>query len=110
TLGMDENVVGTMATVPLPARFGSTRDDAQRLRDALLFEDRIEVQLHAARGGLWVRISSQVYNDMGDMERLAGAGADPAEKPQVPVASASVRFRKSRISRRPSGVSWWATS
>jgi isopenicillin-N epimerase len=80
-LGRDETVVGTMATVPLPGRFGTTRDEAQRLRDALLFEDRIEVQLHAARGGLWVRISAQVYNDMDDVERLAAAVAARTEKP-----------------------------
>ena len=49
------------------------RDDATRLRDALLFEDRIEVQLHAGRGRLWVRVSAQVYNEMNDMERLAEA-------------------------------------
>ncbi|MBV8202461.1 MAG: aminotransferase class V-fold PLP-dependent enzyme, partial [Acidobacteria bacterium] len=68
-----ESMIGTMATVPLPQELGETRDDAARLRDALLFEDRIEVQLHAWRGRLWVRISTQVYNDMDDVERLAEA-------------------------------------
>ncbi len=72
-LGMGEEMVGPMATVPLPERFGSTREDANRLRDALLFEDRIEVQLHAWRDRLWVRVSTQVYNDMDDVERLAAA-------------------------------------
>jgi isopenicillin-N epimerase len=68
-----ESMIATMATVPLPERFGNTRDDAFRLRDALLFDDRIEIQLHAARGRLWVRISAQVYNEMADYERLAEA-------------------------------------
>jgi isopenicillin-N epimerase len=68
-----ESFVGTMATVPLPARLGTTREDAMRLRDALLLEDRIEVQLHAWRERLWVRISAQVYNELGDYERLAEA-------------------------------------
>jgi len=72
-LGMGEEMVGTMATVPLPEGLGSTPEDAARLRDALLFEDRIEVQLHAWRGRLWVRVSAQVYNDLGDIERLAAA-------------------------------------
>jgi isopenicillin-N epimerase len=72
-LGMDEAMVGAMATLPLPERLGSTKEDAARLRDALLFEDRIEVQLHAWCGRLWVRISAQVYNDMADIERLAAA-------------------------------------
>jgi isopenicillin-N epimerase len=68
-----ESMIGTMVTVPLPARAGSTPEHAARLRDALLFEDRIEVQLHAWRGRLWVRVSAQVYNDEDDVERLANA-------------------------------------
>ncbi len=66
-------MIGTMATVPLPRPLGATRDDAALLRDALLFQDGIEVQLHAWRGRLWVRISAQVYNDLGDVERLGAA-------------------------------------
>jgi isopenicillin-N epimerase len=69
----DERWVGTMVTVPLPERAGRTREDAGRLRDALLFEDRIEVQLHAWHDRLWVRVSAQVYNDIHDVERLAAA-------------------------------------
>jgi isopenicillin-N epimerase len=68
-----ESMVGTMATVPLPERAGGERERSLRLRDALLFEDKIEVQLHAWRGRLWVRISGQIYNDQGDVERLAEA-------------------------------------
>jgi isopenicillin-N epimerase len=73
-----ESMIGTMATVPLPAALGSTRDDAARLRDGLLFEDAIEVQVHAWRGRLRVRISAQVYNDMADVERLGDAVAQRA--------------------------------
>jgi len=72
-LGMGEALVGTMATLPLPQRLGSTREDGDRLRDELLFQDRIEVQVHAWRGRLWVRVSAQVYNDLDDVERLAAA-------------------------------------
>jgi len=68
-----ESMVGSMATVPLPERMGSTSEDAARLRDALLFKDRIEVQLHAWHGRLWVRISTQIYNEIADVERLAAA-------------------------------------
>ena len=49
------------------------RDDALRLRDALLFDDGIEIPVHSYRGQLRARISAQVYNDMDDMERLASA-------------------------------------
>ena len=68
-----EATVGTMVTLALPERLGGTKDEAMRLRDALLFEDRIEVQLHAWRGRLRVRVSAQIYNDMDDIERLAAA-------------------------------------
>ena len=67
------SLIGPMATVDRPAPLGSTRDDALRLRDALLFEDGIEIPIHAYRDRLRARISAQVYNDMEDMERLAAA-------------------------------------
>jgi isopenicillin-N epimerase len=75
TLGFDEASVGFMATVPLPASLGGTSDAAARLRDALLFDDRIEVQIHAAHDQLWVRVSAQVYNEWDDIERLGEAVA-----------------------------------
>ena len=74
-LAVAEEMIGAMATLPLPPRAGSTKEDAARLRDALLFEDRIEVQLHAWGGRLWVRVSAQVYNERSDYERLAEAVA-----------------------------------
>ena len=43
------------------------------LHQAHLVDDRIEVQLHAWRGRLWVRVSAQVYNDRSDIDRLADA-------------------------------------
>lgn len=73
SLTTPEALVGTMITVPLPERFGGTPEDAARVRDALLFEDRIEVQLHAWERRLWTRVSAQIYNDMDDVERLASA-------------------------------------
>ena len=75
TLGYGERDIGFMATVPLPASLGATAADAARLRDALLADDRIEVQLHAAHDRLWARISAQVYNESADVERLATAVA-----------------------------------
>ncbi|HYL06346.1 MAG TPA: aminotransferase class V-fold PLP-dependent enzyme [Thermoanaerobaculia bacterium] len=68
-----EPMIGTMATVPLPEVLGATRDEAELLRDALLFADGIEVHLFAWRGRLWTRISCQVYNDLEDVERLGAA-------------------------------------
>lgn len=71
TFDTPEALVGTMATVPLPERLGGTDEDAMRIRDRLLFEDGIEVQVHAFRGRLYTRISAQIYNDLDDLERLA---------------------------------------
>jgi isopenicillin-N epimerase len=70
-LGVPEEMIGTMATVPLPERAGTTMADATRLRLALLLEENVEVQLHAGHGRLQARISAQVYNDLADVERLA---------------------------------------
>ena len=65
----------SMVTVPLPDQAGSRPEDAARLRDALFFEDKIEVQVHAGYSRLWIRVCAQVYNDMSDVERLAEAVA-----------------------------------
>jgi isopenicillin-N epimerase len=73
TLDAPREMVGAMVTVPLPPAAGSTDEEASRLRLALLVEDRIEVQLHAWRGRLWTRVSAQVYNERGDIHRLAEA-------------------------------------
>ena len=73
TLSCPESMVGTMLTAALPERAGSTREHATALRDALLFEDHIEVQVHAWRGRLRARLSAQIYNESADVERLAAA-------------------------------------
>ena len=73
TLEIDEASVGFMATVPLPGALGRVPEDAARLRDALLFEDHIEIHVHAGHDRLWARISAQVYNEISDIERLADA-------------------------------------
>jgi isopenicillin-N epimerase len=72
-LAAPASAVGTMACARLPAGAGSTREAANRLRDALLFEDGIEVALHVLGGAVWARISAQIYNEQGDVERLASA-------------------------------------
>lgn len=72
-LPQDESMVGTMAAVLLPARFGATREDGVRLKDALLYEDGIEAQVLEFRGRLLWRLSAQVYNDADDVERAARA-------------------------------------
>jgi len=72
-LGMPREMVGCMATLMLPERAGSTREQAVALRHALLCQDRIEIPIHAWRGRLWTRLSAQVYNEASDWERLGEA-------------------------------------
>jgi len=72
-LEIPEEMTGAMVTLPLPERLGGDEARATRLRNALLFEDGIEVQIHAWRARLWVRLSAQVYNEMADFERLGEA-------------------------------------
>jgi len=75
TFGMPRELVGAMATVPLPQHLGTSDEDATRLRLSILLEDRIEVHMFAWRGRVWARVSAQIYNDRADIERLADAVA-----------------------------------
>src|SRR5262249_38091528 len=72
-LATPQSMVATMITVSLPERLGRTPEDAYRHRRRLFEEDRIEVQLHAGRSRLWVRVSAQIYNEIADIHRLAEA-------------------------------------
>lgn len=68
-----QEMIGTMITLPLPPRFGSTPEEAAVLRDRLLFEHHIEVHAGALNHQVYIRVSAQIYNEMADVERLAGA-------------------------------------
>ena len=72
-LQIGESAVGCMVSVMTPESIGSTKPDAVRLRDRLLFDHGIEVQVHARAGRVWVRVSAQAYNDRTDIEKLAAA-------------------------------------
>lgn len=72
-LEIDESAVGSMVSVMTPERCGTTKPEAVTLRDRLLFEHNIEVQVHARDGRVWVRVSAQCYNDDSDIEKLASA-------------------------------------
>ncbi len=75
-LKIDESAVGCMVSVMTPESIGSTKPDAVRLRDRLLFEHDIEVQVHARAGRVWVRVSAQAYNERADVEKLGRAVVD----------------------------------
>jgi len=75
-LQIDESAVGSMVSVMTPESIGTTKADAVRLRDRLLFDHNIEVQVHARAGRVWVRVSAQAYNDRADIEQLGRAVRD----------------------------------
>jgi isopenicillin-N epimerase len=75
TFDVPESMTASMATVPLPEAAGTTPGEASALRDALFFDDGIEVQMHAFRGRVWARVAAQIYNDINDIERLGEAVA-----------------------------------
>ena len=68
-----ESMVGTMATLEMPERIGKTTEEALTVRDRLLFDHNVEVQVHSFRDRMHVRICGQVYNTMQDIDRLADA-------------------------------------
>ena len=68
-----EQMIASMVCVTLPTRLGSTIHDAQRVRDALLFDANIEVPTTATETGMTMRVSTQVYNDLEDIDRLGDA-------------------------------------
>jgi isopenicillin-N epimerase len=72
-LEIDEETVGCMVSVMTPESAGRAKPDAVRLRDRLLFDHNIEVQVHARGGRVWIRISAQAYNEFADIEALARA-------------------------------------
>ena len=65
-----ESMYGSMVTIPLPEKFGTTREAASRLKDVLLFDEHIEAQPNFIKDRIHVRLAAQVYNDASDFEKL----------------------------------------
>ena len=66
-----------MVSVRLAGNMGdgnSERDAARRLAAELTERHRITVGVMVLDGGLWIRVSAQIYNEIGDYERLAAIG------------------------------------
>ncbi len=71
--GAPAALTGSMTTVRLPYGVGADLNGAIRLRARLLDEDGIQIRLNPLAGGLWVRVSTQIYNHMDEIDRLAEA-------------------------------------
>jgi len=65
---------GSMVSVRLPRSAGGDRDAARRLAARLTERHGITAGIMVLDGGLWVRVSAQIYNEIGDYARLAAIG------------------------------------
>jgi isopenicillin-N epimerase len=68
-----ESMIGPMVTMELPAAVRAETMAVRALRDALLFEDRIEVQMHVFKGRAWCRLCGQAYLEPSDFQKFADA-------------------------------------
>jgi isopenicillin-N epimerase len=68
-----------MAAVRVPTD-AEGEDAARRLHDRLLKRRRIQVPVFPFKGGLWLRVSAQAYNEPSDYRRLAEAVLTEASK------------------------------
>lgn len=71
--GAPAELTGSMVTVRLPEELGATRAEAVEIRRRLLDEWRVQVPVNDLAGGLWARISGQIYTSKKDVEVLARA-------------------------------------
>lgn len=69
-----ESMIGSMATVRLPAPLGTSEDDARRVRAELL-DAGFDVPVAGGAAGLTTRIAAQIYCARDDFTRLADAVA-----------------------------------
>jgi len=69
----------SMVSVRLPGGSDGDRDAARRLAARLADRHGITAGIMVLDGGLWVRVSAQIYNEIGDYERLAAIGKTLAD-------------------------------
>jgi isopenicillin-N epimerase len=70
-LGAPREMFASMATVGLPPRLGATETAASELRRRLSDEHKIESVIGFHRGGLWLRLAAQAYNERADYAQLS---------------------------------------
>jgi isopenicillin-N epimerase len=73
--GAPPEMLGFMAAIRIPSREPATPERAQALHDSLFDAHRVEVPVIGFADALWARISAQIFNEIGDYERLAAAVA-----------------------------------
>jgi isopenicillin-N epimerase len=72
-----EELLGSMATIPLPTRFQKRKASGKIDREQLALYDRFGIEVPLNRFGKpaqrWLRVSAQIYNSPADYEFLADA-------------------------------------
>ena len=72
-----EQLLGSLATIPLPERFQNRKASGKIDREQLALYDRFGIEVPLSRFGKppqrWLRISAQIYNSPADYEYLAAA-------------------------------------
>ncbi len=72
-----EELLGSMATIPLPKRFQNRKASGKIDREQLALYDRFGIEVPLSRFGKptqrWLRVSAQIYNSPADYEFLADA-------------------------------------
>ncbi len=68
-----ENMLGSLAALPLPAELPAIETAAKMLHDELYDNHKIEVPITMLGGRLWIRFSAQIFNEPSDYMPLASA-------------------------------------
>jgi hypothetical protein len=69
-----------MASVRLPGGEGADRAASRRLAGHLREAHGITAGVMVLDSGLWLRVSAQIYNEIGDYEPLAEIGRNLARR------------------------------
>ena len=81
TVTSNDQMIGSMAALPLPGRLATlSEDQARRLQHDLYHRHQIEIPTVLWQARWHIRISCQVYNTPEDYERLAAAVAKLAQQ------------------------------
>lgn len=67
------SMLQSLVTFPVPFAVEPTEQAHRALHDELLYKHSIEIPTFLFGGKVWLRISAQIYNDMGDYEALVRA-------------------------------------
>jgi isopenicillin-N epimerase len=71
--GGSPELTGSMRTVKLPDGFDADPSAVLALKNEVTERFKVQAPIRPFNGQVWTRVSAQIYNDLGDFERLADA-------------------------------------